>query len=198
MALCLKRNIMPESTKENIHSIFIERAPNSLTVDNLISLIQGESVKNIEACLKQLVEEKVIEERDGEVKKDYKLISYKNIPSKQYMNINGIKVPRLLAKDHIRPEDVNIYFESLANKLTSIERTTEERINEKLKEYWANIIILFGVFIGLFSLIITFVEKVELKGGESFLNVLLLNVAQVIPLAVVLAGFVYLLKKLFK
>ena len=189
---------MKESLKTIIHSTLVERAPHGLTVDNLIQLIQGEGSKSIIDCLNQLIEEGIVSKREGNIKDDYCLTSYENIPTKKYININGIKVPRMLANDTARPEDINLFFESLANKTAEIENTIEERLNEKLKSYWANIIILFGVFIGLFALIITFVQKVEIKGSETFWNVLSLNTAQVVPLAIVLAGFVYLLKRLFK
>ena len=189
---------MAESIKTKVHSLFVERAPNHLTVDNLVTLLGGLSTNQIETALNQLIEEGFIVERKGKIKDDYALSSYDNIPSKQYINISGVKVPRLLANDVARPEDVNVFFESLAKKTGALEDDFERRVDEKLKAYWANIIVLFGLFIGVFSLIITFVEKVELKSGETFWNVFLLNSAQVLPLALVLAGFVFLLKKLFK
>ncbi len=189
---------MKESLKIIIQSTLVERAPHGLTVDNFIQLIQGEEENSIINSLDQLIEEGIVSKREGNIKDDYHLTSYENIPTKRYININGIKVPRMLSNDTARPEDINLFFESLANKTADIENTIEERLDDKLKSYWANIIVLFGAFIGLFSLIITFVQKVEIKGGETFWNVLSLNTAQVFPLAIVLAGFVYLLKKLFK
>lgn len=191
---------MEESIKTRIHNAFIERAPNSLTIDNLIKLIEGVNASQIESFLNEMIDDGLAVKRQGQgkIKDDYNLVSYNNIPSKEYITIGDIKVPRLLANDRARPEDINIYIESLAKKSVELENNIESTIDERLKGYWANIIVLFGIFIGLFSLIITFVDKVKIDASQSFWSVLSLNLAQVLPLAIVLGGFVFLLKKMFK
>ena len=184
----------PETSK--ILEVFYRRAPNFLTVDNIAYDLPGMDHAAIRNALSNLCEEGIIKERKGKekIKDDYALPSYDNIPVKEYMSISGIKVPRLISYDRARPEDLNIFFESLAARTASMESEFDRIVEDKLQSYWANIIVLFGIFIGLFSLIVTFVEKIETQAGSGFWEVLLLNTAQVIPIAVVLGGFVGLLR----
>ena len=180
--------------------IFYKRAPNFLTLDNITYDIPEIDRNDIQRVIDKLCEQKILAKTEGKdkIKDHYALPSYENIPVKEYMSISGIKVPRILAYDRPRPEDQNIFFESLAKRSASLESEFNRIVEKKLQSYWANIIILFGVFISLFALIVTSVEKVKVEADGTFLDGLALNAAQVLPLAVILAGFVWLLKKWFR
>jgi len=185
--------------KNQVLEVFHKRALNFLTIDNIAYDLFSSDRNDIQKTVDELCSDEVLikTEGKGKIKDHYALPSYDNIPFKEYMSISGIKVPRVLAHDRPRPEDLNIFFESLARRSASLESEFNKIVEAKLQSYWANIIVLFGIFISLFALIVTFVEKVAVVPGSSFLNVLALNTAQVLPLAVVLAGFVWLLKKWF-
>jgi biotin operon repressor len=191
---------MSDLDKNQVLEIFHKRAPNFLTLDNIAYDLPGIDRNAIQKAVDELCANGVLVKTEGKnkVKDHYALPSYDNIPVKEYMSISGIKVPRVLAYDRPRPEDLNIFFESLARRSASLESEFNKIVEEKLQSYWANIIILFGIFISLFALIVTFVEKVEIESGSSFWGVFALNAAQVLPLALVLAGFVWLLKWLFR
>ena len=112
--------------------------------------------------------------------------------------MSGIKVPRLIAGDTARPEDVNIFFEVLARRMIQIESDAEHKLDDKLKSYWGNIVTLFGAFIGVFALIVGFLRTVPFEPGSTFSSVLILSSAQVLPLAAMLGAFVWFLKLQFK
>jgi hypothetical protein len=191
---------MSDLDKNQVLALFHKRAPNFLTLDNIAYDLSGFDRNAIQKVVDELCGDGVLVKTEGKnkVKDHYALPSYDNIPVKEYMSISGIKVPRVLASDRPRPEDLNIFFESLARRSASLESEFNKIVEEKLQSYWANIIILFGIFISLFALVVTFVEKVQVESGSSFWSVFALNLAQVLPLALVLAGFVWLLKWLFR
>ena len=136
--------------------------------------------------------------RPGPRRADYVLPSYSNLPVREYVAIGGVKVPRMLAGDTARSEDVNIFFEALARRLVEIEAEAQVHFDEKLKSYWGNIVTLFGAFIGVFSLIVGFLKTVPMDPGSTFWSVLAVSSAQVLPLAVVLGAFVWFLRAQFK
>ena len=79
-----------------------------------------------------------------------------------------------------------------------IELEAEKKLDERLKSYWANVVTLFGAFIGVFSLIVGFLKIVPLEANSTFWSVFILSSAQVLPLALMLGAFVWLLRALFK
>jgi hypothetical protein len=189
---------MMESLHSRIVTCLIERAPNSLTLNNLSGLLPGVDIQAIEEELQALVTEGVLRERASAKTKDYLLSSYETIPTREFISLNGMKLPRLIAGDIARPEDVNIFFETLAHRLLEVEAAAEEKLNERLKSYWGNVVTLFGAFIGVFSLIVGFVKTIPIEKDATFMSVLSIGTAQVLPFAIVLAGFVWFLKWQFK
>jgi hypothetical protein len=187
-----------ENLRTKIQTTFVERAPNSLTLNNLAKLLQGEDLHAIEKELQKMVSEGVLVERSAGRNKDYLLTSYSGIPVREFVSVGGVKVPRLLHGDTARPEDVNIFFEVLARRVLDVELEAERKIDERLKSYWGNIITLFGAFIGVFSLIVGFIKTAQLDKDATFVSVLSVSTAQILPLALVLGGFIWLLKSQFR
>lgn len=187
-----------DNLRSQILTCFVERAPNPLTSANLLGLISGVDPGELERELKEMAVDGALLSRMGPKKADYWLPSYDHIPVREYVAIGGVKVPRMLTGDTARSEDVNIFFEVLARRLVEIETEAQLRFDEKLKSYWSNIVTLFGAFIGVFALIVGFLKTVPMEAGSSFWSVLVLSSAQVIPLAVILGGFVWFLRAQFK
>lgn len=186
-----------ESLKVLIQDCLVSRAPNSLTVANIASLL-AEDPRAVESELKRLCISGLVIERPGNRSSDYVLPSYANIPVKNFVAVGGIKVPRLLSDERARPEELNIFVEVLARRILQSEEEAESRLDERMKNYWANIVTLFGAFIGVFSLIVGFLKTVQIEQNSTFWSVLALSCAQTIPLAIVLGGFIWLLKRLFR
>lgn len=88
-----------ESLRNRVHTTFVERAPNSLTLNNLAGLLPGEDFRAIEKELQKMVSQGVLTERSTARNKDYSLASYNGIPIREFVSIKGVKVPRLLHGD---------------------------------------------------------------------------------------------------
>ena len=187
-----------ESLRNRILTCLVERAPNTLTVENFQNLLGLLDLDILQAELDKMESEKLIIARRHSKKPDYMLKSYDGLPIRQFVSVGPLKVPRLLANDTARPEELNIYFEVLARRFLEIESEAEKKMDERLKSYWANIVTLFGAFIGVFALITGFLKTVPIEYGATFQSVLLLSTAQVLPLAVILGCFIWLLRFVFK
>lgn len=187
-----------ETLRNSILTCVVERAPNSLTAANLYGLLVGPDPNEIQKELDSMVADGALVARTHARTTDYLLPSYEGLPVREYVSVGGVKVPRLIAQDTARPEELNIFFEVLARRMLQIEAEADRKSDEKLKAYWANIVTLFGAFIGVFALITGFLKTVPLEPGSTFSSVLILSTAQVIPLAIILGAFVWLLRVLFK
>ncbi|MBL0075939.1 MAG: hypothetical protein IPP41_08385 [Rhodocyclaceae bacterium] len=187
-----------EKLRNSILTCLVERAPNSLTAANLYGLLDEADPNVLQKELDSMSADKILIARTHARTMDYVLPSYDKLPIREYVSVGGVKVPRLIAQDTARPEELNIYFEVLARRMLQIETEAEQKSDEKLKAYWANIVTLFGAFIGVFALITGFLKTVPFEAGSTFWSVLILSTAQVIPLAVILGAFVWLLRVLFK
>ena len=187
-----------ETLRNSILTCIVERAPNSLTAANIFGLIGGADPHALQKELDTMVGDGTLIVRTNARTPDYMLPSYDGLPVREYVSVGGVKVPRLIAQDTARPEELNIFFEVLARRMLQIEAEAERQSDEKLKTYWANIVTLFGAFIGVFALITGFLKTVPLEPNSTFLSVLILSTAQVIPLAIILGAFVWLLRTLFK
>jgi hypothetical protein len=189
---------MMENLRSRIVTCLIERAPNPLTLGNLSVLLPDTDPQALEKELQALAVDGTLLERPGPKKKDYLLSSYKGIPIREFVSLNGMNLPRFIAGDVARSEDINIYFETLSLRLLEVEATAEKKLDERLKSYWGNVVTLFGAFIGVFSLIVGFVKTISIEKDATFISVLSIGTAQVLPFAIVLAGFVWFLKWKFK
>jgi hypothetical protein len=187
-----------ETLRSRILVCFVERAPNPLTSSTLLNLLSGVDPSELERELSALSEAGALRSRMGPKRAEYVLPSYEHIPVREYVAIGNVKVPRMLAGDTARSEDVNIFFEVLARRLVEIEAEAQAKFDEKLKSYWGNIVTLFGAFIGVFSLIVGFLKTIPMEPNASFWSVLAVSSAQVIPLAVVLGAFVWFLRAQFR
>lgn len=187
-----------ESLRNNILTCLVERAPNSLTAANFLGLLGGINPQALQNELDSMSADGTLLARTHARNTDYMLPSYEGLPVREYVSVGGVKVPRLLAKDTARPEELNIFFEVLARRMLQIEAEAEKKSDEKFKAYWANVVTLFGAFIGVFALITGFLKTVPLEQNSTFISVLILSTAQVIPLAIILGAFVWFLRALFK
>ena len=187
-----------ESLRNSILACLVERAPNSLTAANILTVLGGTDPHALQKELESMLADGVVVARTHARNPDYLLPSYEGLPLRQYVSVGGIKVPRLLAGDTARPEELNIFLEVVARRMLQIETDAERKLDERLKSYWTNVVTLFGAFIGVFALITGFLKTVPLEPASTFSSVLILSTAQVIPLAIILGAFVWLLKVLFK
>lgn len=106
--------------------------------------------------------------RSGKRYADYILPSNDGLPVREYVTVGEIEFPRLLSDERARPEELNIFVEILAKRMLQIKLEAEKKLDERLKSYWANVVTLFGAFIGVFSLIVGFLKTVPLEANSTF------------------------------
>ena len=109
-----------ETLRNSILTCLVERAPNSLTAANLYGLL-GVDPPEIQKELDSMVDEGSLITRTHARTPDYLLPSYEGLPVREYVSVGGVKVPRLIAQDTARPEELNIFFEVLARRILQIE-----------------------------------------------------------------------------
>lgn len=120
------------------------------------------------------------------------------MPYDDSIHVGDVEVPRLLDTDKIRAEDLNEIIESLSRYSESLKSRFHEIVRQETRTYWANIITLFGIFIGLFALILTSIGPSTAPPSPSFQDTFVTNLARVLPVGLVLLAFVVLLKVLFR
>lgn len=195
---------MNSEIESEILQTIIERAPNSLREETILYDLSDYKPEEILGSLGNLVKQgKIIRkehkvERAGVLVRTYMLSSYENIPIRRSIKIGDMLIPRMLDSDIGRAEDVNGSVEALSKYANSLEDRFVKMYREEMKSYWGGIITLFGIFVGLFSLIIVGSQKIIITENWSLGTVFLANFVQVAPLAVVLILFVVLLKFIFK
>ena len=192
--------------KDLIIKLLIDRAPNPVSktiIDNRLNDLEANEVEN---ALGELQKEGRVENPMQMVGKGpyaadyYKLTSYDGLPIRRTIKIGNIEVNRILGIDSVQSslEDINEAVERLAEYSDSLEDIFYEKFKKEMNRYWANIITLFGLFIAIFSLIIVALPRINMPENLSFLNILVTNTAQILPITLVLAIFVWILAKLFR
>ncbi len=186
--MAAEREIKNKVLKE-IH----RRAPNEVREDTILRSLSGDNPGAVAAAIQELVDEKAIRKDvhyAGAIERElgvYSLPSYRNIPFEEYIPVGNTRVPRQISTDQIRPEEINEMVEAVAEYSKSLEARFQEIVRKETRGYWANIITLFGLFIALFSLIVS-----SFGTGSGVKS------EQIIPLGIVLAIFVLVLKLLFR
>ena len=197
---------MKAKVKDLIIKLLIERAPNPVSNTIIENRLNDLETNEVENALDELQKEGRIEnpmQMSGEgpyAANYYKLKSYNGIPIRRTIKIGDIEVNRILRVDSVESslEDINEAVERLAEYSDSLEDIFYEKFKKEMNRYWANIIILFGLFIAIFSLIIVALPRINMPENMSFFNILLTNTAQILPITLVLAIFIWIVAKLFR
>jgi len=197
---------MKAKVKDLIIKLLTERAPNPVSKTIIENRLNDLETNEVENALGELQKEGRIENPMQMVGKGpyavdyYKLKSYDGIPIRRTIKIGDIEVNRILRVDSVESslEDINEAVERLAEYSDSLEDVFHEKYKKETNRYYANIITLFGLFVGVFSLIIVALPRINMPENLSFCNVFLTNVAQILPIALVLAIFIGILAKLFR
>jgi len=140
---------------------------------------------------------------EGELKIEYdaySLKSYENIPIKKDIKVGEILVPRILKTDLIQVtlEDINEQIETLAEFSQSIGDQLSRKFEEEIRKQWGDLIALFGIFVAVFSFILVALPRIEVNITDGFWKIFFINTAQVLPVAIVLSIFVFVLVIIFR
>lgn len=122
-----------------------------------------------------------------------KLPSYDRVHVKDAITVGGVDVPRVLitSSPEYLPEEFNLAVELLAKHNDQLETRFRDIIRKQQAEYWKSIITVFGIFVAILALVLTSVLKVEKMPSGNFWDSFLFNLAQILPLGLVLLVLVW-------
>ena len=136
--------------------------------------------------------------RLGETIRQVKLTDLEGIPLRQTYTVGDTTLYRIFDGDTMASEDINLNLELMAEHVNTLEERYSAVIRNEMKAYWANIVTLFGVFIALFSFIITATHvSSHAVPGMPLWYVFLESLARIAPVAIVLVAFVSLIWLVF-
>jgi len=199
---------MKEKVKNDILRFLAGRVPNSVRGEIIVRRLNKYNLKEIEDALKELIAEKKVREpliprewktEPGILFRGYSLSSYENIPIRRDIQIGNTSVHRILSTEiiNLSLEDINEAIETLAEAFATMEKQYSERLKDEINKQWGNLIIIFGIFVAIFSFIIVALKPFEFPKSYSFWEIILASSAHLLPVAAILAIFVLVLKKLF-
>ena len=195
---------MNRKIRKKILEILHYRSPNSVREEFILLELREYNKGKVEKELELLVSEGKLFlgehkiERTGETIRAYRLSSYDNILIRTTIDVGEIEVPRLIDTDKARSEDVNILIESVSKYSDSLEERFRKIMNKQIHSYWSNIILLFGLFIGLFSLITISIKKISIDPNWTKADIFWNNFIPILPVAIVLLVFIIVIKILFR
>lgn len=196
---------MKTNSSDEVFRLISDRAPNFLDFWLIQARLSSFSDEEINEALKNLVEKgKIILEEEkletGEVRKLYKVNDSLNVPIRKIIQVGNVSFPRLLRIERTKyfPERLNESIERLAEYSNSLEGRFKEMVLEEQKKYWGNVVGVLGVVVSVLALIITGLPKISTNPEMGFWDVVCLNFAQLLPLAVVLTFLVLALRWVIK
>jgi hypothetical protein len=190
--------IMTYTVEDAIRKLLTDRAPNLVRESILRGRLSSYDSPAIISALDTLVKNGSIrEEMDmqgsiGRAVRYFSLPSFSNVAIRESIRIGDSEVPRVLSESSVKylPENLNETVERMSEFAGGLERRFEEILRKQLREYWATIVTVFGVFVAIIALVTASLPRIATGPSQRFWDVLWLNLAQVIPVALVLALFV--------
>ena len=193
---------MNKKARAAILKLLVDRIPNFVPEATIRARIKGFTEAEIHQTLDDLVRTGEVDFRDdprpetGLSTQFYRPRSFAGLPVRDTIRIGNVDLPRLLSDSQasLFPEVFNESLEQVADYAHDLERRFTELVRRQQRRYWANVASLFGVFISVLSLVLVGLPKITTDPSLPFWSVVQLNLAQVLPIAVVLAVFLLILR----
>ncbi len=193
---------MDRQAKGAIIRLLIDRAPNFMNEEVLKQHLIEYDGATLTAAIQELIQnQQIVEETDprkeaGSSVRYFRLSSFQNIPIRNYIKVGDVEVPRILSSGGLKfiPEEINESIERLASYADQLENRFAELVKAEQRKYWANVVSVFGVFVAILALVLRGAPQIIPDPSLSFMDVVILNLAHILPLAVVLAIFVLVLR----
>jgi hypothetical protein len=187
--------------EDDLLSVLISRNPNGMRLENLRRLLEGLSDEEIQRAAEGLVGRGVLEIVEqpnarvpGRVIRTYILTDPSKYPIRETIVVGGLEFPRAFHGDVAGAEDLNAFIEAIAEYDATVKDRVSDLVDDLTRRYWVNMASLLGLFVAVFALIITGTQTVSATTQGSTHDLFWHNVAALGPLAVVLIGFVFLLR----
>jgi len=191
---------MAKRRENRVFQVLVSRAPNGLRLPHLKRLIPDLTEEAILQALAGLMKKGQVvplESKNafipGRVISVYALSKPTQFPMKDTITIGGVEFPRSFHGDVVGAEDLNALIEAIAEYDATIETRITDLAAALTRRYWVNIATIFALFVAVFALILRTAEPLPVLPETTPLALLFMKAAELIPLAVVLFGFVVVL-----
>ena len=194
---------MRGKAEDQILRVLIDKNPNSVSKETIIRRLPKKfSTTQLDDAFKALIKNDKIMEY-GEPRKVSRLpTTYYGLkdnslyPVQASIRLGDLDVPRLLSDSNpaYLPETLNEQIQLLADYTDSLEKRFKKLVEKQQRRYWANLIGIFGALLSVMALVITGLQKITTSSTMTFKDVFLVNFAQVLPVALVLALFIVVLR----
>ena len=190
---------------EIVH-VLIDSLPNFLPETFLISRLPHMKEAKIKEILAELIKNDQLEEmtdvrtKSGGPIKCYRIKNSNGIPIKQSIRVGDVEIPRMMGDSHptVLCETMNEQIQRLAEYSDTLEKRFTDLVKKEQRKYWANLLGIFGAFISIIALIIVGLPKIITDTTLPFWDIVRINLSQLLPLSLVLALLVIVLRFIIK
>ncbi|SRR5712692_2532418 len=185
--------------KDKIIRLLIDRVPNYVPWTVIRQRLPQTDEDTLQQAIQMLLEEQkiiplatVANFRD----RSYRMYDPTPYPVRTIIQVGDTQIPRLLSTTGVNefPEIFNETVERVAENISGLEKRFGEMFEEQLRRYWATIVTLFGVFVSVLAFVLVSMPQVAIDPQLPWLQILVFRLAYALPLAVVLAIFVLVLR----
>ncbi len=197
---------MSRKVEDAVLRFLIERAPNFVGVNTILQRVVTGIPEDVLVALEALRERDLVEkqtdprEETGYPEDFFRLKNLTGVPIRTHIRVGDIDVPRLMSdsRANLFPETFNESVERLAEYASSLEKRFEQIVQQELRRYWSTFVGIVGVMIAVFSFILVGLPRITTDTSLGFWEIVQTNLAQLVPVAVVLALFVVVLRWVVK
>ncbi|NOT09433.1 MAG: hypothetical protein HOP28_14680 [Gemmatimonadales bacterium] len=197
---------MATSLRERLIRLLGDRAPNFVPDQVLNNRLQPHEPSEIAVILTALEADAIIERRDDPrdvsltPQHYYRLKAYKGMPVRTSIALGGLELPRLLSDSaaSLFPEILNESLELLSEYNASLEKRFQELVSAQERRYWAKVAGLFAALVSVLALVLVALPKIAVDPSLTFWKTVQVNLAQVLPLAIVLALFCLTIRRIVR
>lgn len=183
-----------------------DRAPNYVSEWVILRRLSHHPQEKVRKVLDALTTEKILtkevdpHETTGEPEALYRCRDWRGVAVRKTIQIGDMLVPRLLSDSNARflPETLNEHLESMAEYSVKLEERFRELVKKEQRQYWANVVGVVGLMISILAVIMVGLPKIQTDPSLAFWDVALVNLAQILPLAIVLILLVLTLRRILR
>lgn len=197
-------NLKKKKHRKMVFDSIVERAPNSYLDYKLFKqFVETEAMKKeeLDEVIRSLLdEEKIIKITNknkyvpGRIRTGYQVADFSKLELNETISVGSIEFKRFFYGDMMGAEEMNEIFEAILRYDQMIENKLENLKKNMVKEYWANLATVFGLFISVLVLMLRSTEPLMIESATTYSEIFLFKLVQLSPLALILLFFVIFLR----
>ncbi len=190
---------MNNKIKNEILAILCYRVPNFVSETFIQRHLKQYPSDIIRAELQSLVLTQIVKQAEHPKEKKplpyYCLAKTEGIPVRETIQIGDVEISRLLSDSmpQFFPETFNEAIEGLAVFSSNIESRFIKMLEGERRRYLANIAGILGVIVSVIAMVIVGLPKIQTDPCLPFFDVVLSNLAQLLPLSIAMSLLVFIL-----